>query len=270
MEHLIPKSCIDDMTQRFPNRVGEVLHALRFAMSQHDGQYRASGAPYIEHPVAVAMHLYFHFHDIDLCIAGLLHDTVEDCHEVNLELIEREFGLPVALLVDAVTKNRLSSYASDAYSFSNYWEKLFWYGFQDIRAFILKIADRENNLNSLHYLTHNQQLKIALETKALYYPISQLLQFHTTDSLVLCQDTFTSFLLEQHLTTPKDFVEFFCEDFLRENALELLHLFPELYSTLDTATEQVHELLNYAKKVELHSTPQIHIEEKEITINFAA
>lgn len=79
--------------------------ALRFALDYHTGQARkSSSVPYIVHPVAVAETLAYHYPDrLELVVAGLLHDVVEDT-DATLEQVDRRFGPTVAALVDAVTK----------------------------------------------------------------------------------------------------------------------------------------------------------------------
>ena len=83
-----------------------VEKAYHFAEKAHAGQLRKSGEPYFVHPLTVAGILAKLMLDAPTIAAGLLHDTVEDCEDVTLEVIEKEFGQEVALLVDGVTKLR--------------------------------------------------------------------------------------------------------------------------------------------------------------------
>ena len=81
-----------------------VEKAYRFAEEAHAGQKRKSGEPYFTHPCFVASILTELMIDAPTIAAGLLHDTVEDCENITLETIQREFGQEVARLVDGVTK----------------------------------------------------------------------------------------------------------------------------------------------------------------------
>ena len=81
-----------------------VEKAFTFAEKAHEGQMRETGDPYFIHPVSVALTLADLQLDAATIAAGLLHDTVEDCEGVTLEVIEREFGQEVATMVDGVTK----------------------------------------------------------------------------------------------------------------------------------------------------------------------
>ena len=84
--------------------VSIIEKAYKFAANAHDGQMRKSGDPYFTHPVFVASILTQIMLDIPTIVAGLLHDTVEDCEHVTLETITEHFGDEVAMLVDGVTK----------------------------------------------------------------------------------------------------------------------------------------------------------------------
>src|ERR1035437_3716868 len=85
------------------NQLLELDYAIDFATKAHEGQKRASGDPYITHPLAVADILIQWGMDIDSVLAGVLHDTVEDT-EATLDDIESLFGHDVSFLVDGVTK----------------------------------------------------------------------------------------------------------------------------------------------------------------------
>src|SRR5438309_163804 len=86
-----------------PAEVDQVRRAYRFADEAHLGQMRASGEPYITHPIAVAAQCAEWKLDAQALMAALLHDAIEDCGVTKPELIER-FGVPVAELVDGLTK----------------------------------------------------------------------------------------------------------------------------------------------------------------------
>ena len=81
-----------------------VERAYAFAQKAHEGQVRKSGEPYFTHPVQVASILTDLMLDGQTLAAGLLHDTLEDCPGVTMEILTQEFGNDVAQMVDGVTK----------------------------------------------------------------------------------------------------------------------------------------------------------------------
>jgi len=83
--------------------IRRVREAYRFADEAHLGQFRASGEPYITHPIAVAGLCADWKLDSQAIMAALMHDAMEDCGVTKIELIER-FGSPTAELVDGLTK----------------------------------------------------------------------------------------------------------------------------------------------------------------------
>jgi GTP pyrophosphokinase len=154
-------------------------HAITFATEAHEGQTRASGEPYITHPLAVAIILTEWGMDVDSVIAGVLHDTIEDT-DVTPEQIKTEFGPVVAFLVDGVTK--LSGIRSHMRPIETYLPqtkdnltKLLLALGQDIRVVIVKLADRLHNLRTLDALPPDKQRKIATESISIFAPIADRL-----------------------------------------------------------------------------------------------
>ena len=91
--------------KKFPKEKTELLvKAINFAKSVHADQKRESQEPYYIHPEAVALILLDMDMDADTVIAGLLHDTVEDGHDITVEKIAQMFGKDIARMVDGVTK----------------------------------------------------------------------------------------------------------------------------------------------------------------------
>lgn len=161
------------------NQILELDHAIDFATQAHSGHKRASGDPYIIHPLSVADILVSWGMDIDSVIAGLLHDTVEDS-DVTLAQIESIFGRDVAFLVDGVTK--VSKARAGMQDLSHYLpstkdnlSKLLIAIGQDIRVIIIKLADRLHNLQTLQYLPHEKQVKIARESLEVFGPMADRL-----------------------------------------------------------------------------------------------
>ena len=96
---------LDSLRKNYPDSgVALVEKAYHFAANAHNGQVRMSGEPYFTNPVFIASILTEIELDPPTIAAGLLHDTVEDCEGVTIELIEQEFGREVAVMVDGVTK----------------------------------------------------------------------------------------------------------------------------------------------------------------------
>lgn len=180
-----------------------LLRAFVFAQEAHEGQLRKSGEPYFMHPVAVAELLWHRFHDLSLSAAGLLHDTVEDNPKVTIEQIYEQFGKEVGFLVDALTKKATGFYNSDMV-IEDRTERLLWAGMQDIRAFLLKIADREHNINTLKHLKTNKQVRIAFETQAIYEPLKQIIGFYFAGNVDEARRDFEQYLATHRIETPTD------------------------------------------------------------------
>ena len=153
--------------------------AIEMATVAHNGQKRASGEPYIIHPLIVANTLISWGMDIDSIIAGVLHDTVEDT-DVTLEDIENGFGHSIAILVDGVSKvNQARSGMQDLSQYlpqtkDNLSKLLIAVG-QDIRVIMIKLADRLHNLMTLQYLPPDKQIKLARESLEVFAPMADRL-----------------------------------------------------------------------------------------------
>jgi len=158
-------------------------NAWNRARRLHTGQKRKSGQPYFIHPIAVAEELVKKFADPILIAAALLHDTVEDCHDYLMGDIYREFGGQVGFLVDAVTKNRNNFYR-DGQEFNDDTERFLWAGNRDIRCFLLKIADRQHNLDTIKHLSADKQIHMAFETQAILSPIKDIVGYDKSNTTV--------------------------------------------------------------------------------------
>jgi len=171
------KTLLDNARPHYEeNQVLELDHAIDFATQAHRGQKRASGEPYIIHPLTVANMLIEWGMDIDSVLTGVLHDTVEDT-DATLEQIESLFGHDVAMLVDGVTK--VSKARSGMQDLANYLpqtkdnlSKLLIAVGQDVRVIIIKLADRLHNLSTLQYLPKEKQMKIARESLEVFGPMA--------------------------------------------------------------------------------------------------
>ncbi|MCY0900165.1 MAG: bifunctional (p)ppGpp synthetase/guanosine-3',5'-bis(diphosphate) 3'-pyrophosphohydrolase [Firmicutes bacterium] len=152
----------------------QILQALAFAEEAHRGQSRASGDPYVAHPLAVATILADLKMDVPTIVAALLHDVVEDT-AYTLDDIEVRFGSEVAQLVDGVTKlDRLEARTREEEQAENL-RKMFLAMAKDIRVILIKLADRLHNMRTLKHLTADRVQRIAKETMEIYAPLAHRL-----------------------------------------------------------------------------------------------
>lgn len=145
-----------------------------FAEKMHDGVKRSSGEPYIIHPLNVAATLVKLKMDLDSIMAGLLHDTVEDC-DVSPEEIAKMFGQPVAQIVVGCTKISKIKFKTKEESQAENFRKMVVAMAQDLRVIIVKLADRMHNMRTLQYMTKEKQQAKAQETLDIYVPLASRL-----------------------------------------------------------------------------------------------
>ena len=150
-----------------------LLLAYDFAEKAHAGQTRASGQPYITHPLATAYNLADLKVDFPTILAGLLHDVPEDT-SVTINEIEKNFGKETARLVNGITKLGLIKYRGMERYAENL-RKMFIAMAKDIRVIFIKFADRLHNLETISFLEPEKQKRIAMETLEIYAPIADRL-----------------------------------------------------------------------------------------------
>ncbi len=156
-----------------------LLRAYDYAREKHGDQLRQSGDPYYSHPVRVATLLASVRLDDATVIAGLLHDTVEDCDDVDLSDIESEFGDDVAELVDGVTKLGQLEYQSEASKQAENFQKFILATVNDVRVLLVKLADRMHNMRTLHFKPKEEARKrVSRETMDLYAPLARRVGLH--------------------------------------------------------------------------------------------
>src|SRR3990167_6917545 len=151
-----------------------VTRAYRFSEQSHHGQQRASGEPYLSHPLEVAGLLVTFKMDVTTVTAGLLHDVLEDTRTTKAEL-EREFGQEIADLVDAVTKIGKLAFSSREERQAENFRKMLVAMARDLRVLMIKLADRLHNMRTLDYLSQDKAKKIAHETLDIYAPLAHRL-----------------------------------------------------------------------------------------------
>ncbi len=151
-----------------------VKKAYEFSLQHHSGQTRASGEPYLVHPLQVATVLAEMRLDTTAIVAGLLHDSVEDT-KVTVDEIKAEFGEQVAHIVEGVTKISKLEFASREEAQAESVRKMVLAMVDDIRVVLIKLADRLHNMRTLQHLSPERQQKIARETQEIYAPIAHRL-----------------------------------------------------------------------------------------------
>jgi GTP diphosphokinase / guanosine-3',5'-bis(diphosphate) 3'-diphosphatase len=160
------------------NRPNDDLEIVRkaydFSQKYHLGQTRASGEPYLVHPLEVACVLAEMKMDPIAIAAGLLHDSVEDT-SVTIVEIRKEFGEQVAHIVEGVTKISKIDFASHEQQQAENLRKMMLAMVDDIRVVLIKLADRLHNMRTLEHLPAERQHKIARETLDIYAPIAHRL-----------------------------------------------------------------------------------------------
>ncbi|MGB5135929.1 MAG: RelA/SpoT family protein [Prochlorococcaceae cyanobacterium] len=148
--------------------------AFDFAFQLHEGQYRASGEPYIIHPVAVADLLRDIGASAAVIAAGFLHDVVEDT-DVTPEQLEEHFGAEVRALVEGVTKLGGLHFTNKTEAQAENLRRMFLAMASDIRVVLVKLADRLHNMRTLAALKPEKQQRIARETREIYAPLANRL-----------------------------------------------------------------------------------------------
>lgn len=150
--------------------------AFELAKEAHAPQKRKSGEPYIFHPIAVATIAAEELMlDTNPVIAAFLHDVVEDT-SYTIEDIQKRFGDDVAFLVRVVTKQKKDKY-EDSKQVDNFRQMLNSVQY-DIRALLVKLADRLHNMRTLSSMRPDKQMKIAGETDYFYAPLANRLGFY--------------------------------------------------------------------------------------------
>jgi GTP pyrophosphokinase len=151
-----------------------VKKAYDYSLIHHEGQTRASGEPYLVHPLEVALVLADMKMDPVAIAAGLLHDSVEDT-SVTIGDIQKEFGEQVAHIVEGVTKISKIDFATREEAQAENLRKMMLAMVDDIRVVLIKLADRLHNMRTLEHLSPERQHKIAQETLEIYAPIAHRL-----------------------------------------------------------------------------------------------
>jgi GTP pyrophosphokinase len=166
------------LRQVLANRPNEDVSLIRkawdFGVRHHAGQMRASGEPYVIHPLEVAEVLVEMKLDATAIAAGLLHDAVEDTPATSAE-IAAEFGDQVAHIVEGVTKIDKIQFANREDRQAENVRKMLLAMVSDVRVVLIKLADRLHNMRTLEHLKPERQEAIARETMDIYAPLAHRL-----------------------------------------------------------------------------------------------
>ena len=160
------------------NRPGDDLGVIRkaweFCLEHHKGQLRASGEPYVLHPLEVAIVLAEMKLDSTAIAAGLLHDAVEDTPVTTADITSK-FGEQVAHIVEGVTNIDKIQFANREDRQAENVRKMLLAMVSDVRVVLIKLADRLHNMRTLEHLQPDRQQSIARETLDIYAPLAHRL-----------------------------------------------------------------------------------------------
>lgn len=157
-----------------PEDVEHISEAIAFSRAAHIGQKRQSGEPYVTHPIAVARLLTPLHMDVQSIIAALLHDVVEDT-DITTEQIADKFGMPVAILVEGLSKLEKIQFETREDAQAENFRKMLLAMARDVRVILIKLADRLHNMRTLESMRHDKCERIARETIEIYAPIANRL-----------------------------------------------------------------------------------------------
>ncbi len=218
----------DCMSQRVSSDdLHRIREAFEFAAMAHAPQKRKTGEPYILHPIAVATIVAEELMmEANVVMAACIHDVVEDT-PYTIEDIRERFGDDVAFLVDVVTKKKKNTYV-ESKQVDNYRQMLNSVQY-DIRALLIKLADRLHNMRTLSSMPADKQMKIAGETDYFYAPLANRLGLYNVKTELenlsfrfRCPHEFSEleYLIERDRKAQKARLEKFVEEILAtlENA----------------------------------------------------
>lgn len=154
-----------------------IKKACDIAQNAHQWQYRnLTGTPFVAHPMRVAVMIAEKTDDLDLILAAILHDVVEDASDkFSMSYIYNEFGNDVGFLVDSVTANINFYYKNPEIIFDEKTDKFLYGVMKDVRCAFLKLMDRDHNNKTLEWLKTDKQIRKSFETQALYNPLKKII-----------------------------------------------------------------------------------------------
>ena len=149
----------------------QIVAAARWANARHSGQFRASGDPFIIHPLEVASILLETRLDTATLVAALLHDVVEDTGSTPEEIVDT-FGEEVAGLVQGVTKISIIKGQSHWARAAESIRKMLFAMVRDVRVILIKLADKLHNMRTLEFVSAENRTRIARECMDIYCPLA--------------------------------------------------------------------------------------------------
>lgn len=198
-ENMERQKTIDDIIQE----AGKYLHeqanlelirkAYDIAVTKHEGQFRKSGDPYVQHPIEVAYLLATLRTSPSTIAAGLLHDVLEDTSMTKEEMIQI-VGEDVANIVDGVTKISKLKYMTKAKALAHNHQKILLAMARDIRVVLVKLVDRLHNIRTLEFHNSEKRALISKETLELYAPLAHRLGMYRIKAEL--EDTSLKYLAE--------------------------------------------------------------------------
>jgi GTP pyrophosphokinase len=156
------------------DQVERIREAAEFGAAAHKGQKRASGEPYISHPVAAADILAELHLDADTIVGAILHDVIEDTPIAKEEIAAR-FGQDVADIVDGVTKLDHLQFRNRAEAQAESFRKMLLAMVRDLRVMLVKLADRTHNMRTIDAMSPAKRRQVARETLDIYAPVAERL-----------------------------------------------------------------------------------------------
>lgn len=162
-----------ERVQKYKPDVNEALlnKAYVYAMQKHGQQKRASGDPYISHPLEVAAILTEMHLDESTIAVALLHDTIEDTTATRQE-IDDLFGEDIGALVEGLTKIKKLDLVTKKAKQAENLRKLLLAISDDVRVLLVKLADRLHNMRTLDHMTAEKRARISEETMDIYAPLA--------------------------------------------------------------------------------------------------
>ena len=154
-----------------PEQIALIDKAVALGSDAHAGQFRKSGEPYIEHPIAVALLLANLRLDHECLCAAILHDTIEDT-PISFAQLKHEFNATIAYLVDGVTKLDQVKFRTRQEATAESFRKMILAMVNDLRVLLIKLADRLHNMRTLGAMAPAAKRRIARETLEIYAPLA--------------------------------------------------------------------------------------------------
>lgn len=213
IEAKMAKDFLHTISSEYPNLMKHfdvIKEACDFAVKAHTGQKRKySGEPYITHPLSVALLCAKNFDDRDLLVAAILHDCVEDNTHIEAKDIYEKFWEKIGFIVDSVTDTTKYFIHDPETTFDDKIEKILHGGMHDIRCILLKLYDREHNIDTLSWLEPHKQIRMSFETQAIYEPLKKLFGGYqdTPPTIESCETTLHHYLHANRIKTPEGFKE---------------------------------------------------------------